>query len=250
MIWLMRFIPIFLLFVGLLPSALAAESLRIYAAASLTEVLQKVALVYAPKEKILFNFDASSKLAHQIKSGAPADLFFSADTDWMDFLDTHGRIFADSRKDLLTNRIVLIVRAGAKETPGDVQDLLKPTYQRIALAAEAVPAGKFGRSALRHQGLDPQKIQGKTVNADNVKVALKWVAMGEAQAAIVYQTDAFVTPEVKVALVFPEVSHPKIIYPASIVKQTNNKKEAQAFLDFCHSDKAKEIFKQAGFSPL
>lgn len=240
-----------LLLAVLLTSSLAsAAPLRVFAAASLTEALSKVAEAYKAKEKIVFNFDATSKLAQQLKSGAPADLFFSADAEWMEFMEKNDLIVKGSRTGLLSNRLVLIVPSDAKSVPTKATDLTEKNFLKIALAGEAVPAGKFGRAALLHEGVDLKKLTGKIASADNVKVALKWVAMKEADAGIVYATDAKVEPKVKTAFVFEEKSHPKIVYPAAIVKQTSNSGEAKKFLDFCSSPEGKEIFRKAGFITL
>jgi molybdate transport system substrate-binding protein len=229
-------------------NALAADkTIKVYAAASLSNVLQEISREYKGKDKIVFNFDASSKLAKQIESGAPADLFFSADSDWMDYLDKQNRIVKASRADLLSNKIVVIIPADSKKIPTQTKDLLDPFYHHIALAGEAVPAGKFAREALKSEGLLTDSFNKKVVNADNVRVALSWVAGHEAAAGVVYATDVLVEPKVKVAFSFKDGTYPKIIYPGAVVQKSESLKEAQEFLHFCKTPKAKEIFAKAGF---
>lgn len=226
------------------------EKLSIYGAASLSNVLQEIAKEYEAPEKIVFNFDASSKLAKQIESGAPADLFFSADSDWMDFLEKASLILKSSRVDLVTNKMVVIVPENSKKIPTKVQDLEDEFYHHISLAGEAVPAGKFARTALKEEGVLTPHLNKKIVNADNVRVALSWVASGEAAVGVVYATDALVEPKVKTAFILKENTYPKILYPAAVVSKSKKAIAAQKFIDLCKSKRGKEIFSKAGFINL
>jgi molybdate transport system substrate-binding protein len=218
--------------------------LRVYAAASLTNVLNDISKEYAA-QKILFNFDGSSKLAKQIEAGSPADLFFSADAEWMDYLANKNKIESSTRTDLLSNKIVVIVPSDAKALPGKMSDL--NSLAHIALAGESVPAGKFARAALKAEGVLTETFSKKIVNADSVRIALSWVAGHEAEAGIVYATDAAIEPKVKIAFQVKESAYPKIIYPAAVVSGSGRAKEASEFLNFCKSKKAQDIFKKAGF---
>jgi molybdate transport system substrate-binding protein len=239
------------LILALFSTSLLAEvkSLKVYAAASLTNVLQEIAKEYKGP-KVVFNFDSSSKLAKEVESGAPADLFFSADTEWMDFLDGKDKIVKSSRIDLLSNKIVLIVPTDAKKIPTSPKDLSDSTYHHIALAAESVPAGKFARAALKAEEVLTDAFIKKIVNADNVRIALSWVAQHEASAGVVYATDVLIEPKVKIAFPFKEGTYPKIIYPAAVVKNSASQSAAKNFLEICKSKKAKAIFEKAGFINL
>ena len=232
-----------------LHSVAANQKIKVYGAASLVNVLEELGRAFG-ENLILINTDASSKLAKQIEAGAPADVFFSADSEWMDYLEAKNKIVPSSRVNLLSNKIVLIVPAKAKKFPSAPQDLLSDHYHHLALAAESVPAGKFARKALKAEGVDPEKLKKRIVSADNVRVALSWVAVSEADAGVVYATDILLEPRVKVVYIFKPESYPKIIYPAAIIKNSQNVNEAKRFIEFCQSLKAKEIFLKAGFIVL
>ncbi len=223
--------------------------LKIYAAASLSNALSEIANVYHVS-KFVFNFDASSRLARQIESGAPADLYFSADTEWMDYLAQKDKILKATRVELVSNKMVLIVAGDSTRTPELPKDLNDEFYKHIALAGESVPAGKFARAALKSEGVLTESFAKRIVSADNVRVALSWVAAHEAEAGAVYATDALVEPKVKVAFAFKEGTYPKIIYPAAVVSSSTQSKAAEKFLKFCQSKKAQEIFTRAGFDIL
>ena len=227
------------------------NSIIILAAASLTNVLPKVAAAWKKETNtdVIFSFEATSRLAQQVKAGVIADLFFSADQEWMDNLDQEGKIEKESRTTLLSNRIVLIVPADSTFIPKSSKDLLDSRIKHLALAGETVPAGKFARAALQSEG-QLEKIQTKIVNADNVRAALQWVAIKEAEAGIVFQTDAKVQPKVKIAYVFPESTHPKIEYPMAIIKGSKNTAISKNFMEFCKTKKAKTIFESEGFMVL
>lgn len=221
------------------------KTLRIFAAASFTNVLNEIAQTYKGNAKINFNFDATSKIAKQIESGAPADLFFSADKEWMDYAERNNLIESASRTNLVSNELVMIVPRHSKMIPVTIQDVNDNFYHHLALAGESVPAGKAARVALKDE-ISNKKI----VNADNVRIALNWVAANEAPAGVVYATDAKSEPNVKIAFTLKKDTYPQIIYTAAVVRTSLEKTEAQKFLDFCKTNVAKEIFKKAGFIPL
>ena len=198
------------------------------------------------------SYAASSALAKQIEEGAPADVFISADLDWMKYLSDKNLIKADTEVKLLGNRIVLVAPADstaeAKIEKGfDLAGLLGDG--RLAMGdVKAVPAGKYGKAALESLGVWAS-VEGKVAQAENVRAALELVSTGEAPLGIVYQTDANAEPKVKVVGTFPEDSHPPIIYP---VAQTASSKDAEtpAFLKCLQSAKAKALFEAQGFTVL
>jgi molybdate transport system substrate-binding protein len=238
-----------------LTSAVQAQPqpLTVFAAASLKNVLDEegAAFTAAGGPSVRFSYGASSAMARQIEQGAPADLFLSADVDWMTYVADKGLIVPGSRKNLLTNHLALIAPANstvkltiAKGMPigaalGD---------GRLAIAAPEVPAGKYGRAALSFLGVWPQ-VQDRLAPAENVRAALQFVARGEAPLGIVYDTDARVEPGVRIVGLFPENSHPKIIYPAAILKSSTNP-AATKFLAFLQSPKGRAIFQKYGFTVL
>lgn len=225
-------------------------TVTVFAAASLTDAMKQVAEAYKAQSgiTITLSFGASSTLAQQINQGAGADLFMSADTDWMDFLQKNGRIAADTRKDLLGNVLVLVAGKDAKPVPKIVPhfDLAGALGDgRLAMADPAsVPAGKYGKAALIALGVW-DSVEPKVVQAENVRVALEYVSRGEAPFGIVYATDAKVAP-VKVVGVFPENSHPPIAYPVALTKTASP--AARTFLAFLSSPRARAIFEKAGFT--
>jgi molybdate transport system substrate-binding protein len=225
------------------PTARAQSGLVVFAAASLKTALDEIA---ADDKAIRISYGASSALARQIEQGAPADLFISADTDWMDYVERKSLIKSDTRVNLLGNKIVLIApRDGA----GTGLGLLKQLGDRkLAMAnVDAVPAGKYGRAALQKLGLWDD-VKGKIAQAENVRAALLLVARGEAPLGIVYATDAAAEPQVKVVAAFPEDSHPPVIYPAALT--TVAKPGAAAFLDRLRGARARPVFEKQGFTVL
>jgi molybdate transport system substrate-binding protein len=234
--------------------AFAADSLTIFAAASLKETLGQIADDWTKDtgKPIKVSFAASSALAKQIDEGAPADVFISADLNWMDHLEKGGQLLDDSRVNLLGNRIVLVEAASAKATtqikPGfDLASLLGSG--RLAMGNVAsVPAGIYGKAALTKLGVW-DSVKDKIAQADNVRSALLLVSRQEAPFGIVYETDAKVDPGVKIVDRFPQDSHPPIIYPADVVKTSKNP-DAEAFMAYLQSAKAAQIFTAAGFTVL
>jgi molybdate transport system substrate-binding protein len=220
----------------------------VFAAASLTDSLKAVAEAYKTKtgSKITLSFGASSTLARQIEQGARADIFLSADSDWMDYLQKKGLIAG--RQDLLGNRLVLVASPAIKRVPR-----IAPGFDlagalgggRLALADPAsVPAGKYAKAALTSLGVW-NSVASKVALAENVRVALEYVARGEAPYGIVYATDARAVPDLHVVGVFPKDSHPPIVYPAALTKSASP--SAKLFLDFLGSAQARAIFERAGF---
>lgn len=223
-------------------------SLLVLAAASLTDVLPRVAARWEEAEgtAVRFSFDATSRLAPQVLQGVPADLFFSADEAWMDWVAERGGIEEDSRVSLLANELVLVVPSRSDFRPGDPADLVSPNLDRLALAGENVPAGRYGRSALESLGIW-ESVADRVVRAGNVRGALEWAARGEVNAAVVYRTDALAEPRVEVAFTFPQDTHPPITYPAAVVRGAPEEAAARRFLAFCETPAAREVFRASGF---
>ena len=230
------------------------HSLTVFAAASMKNALDDVDAAYTAKTgvKIVASYAASSALARQIEQGAPADVFMSADTDWMDHAATRKAISEPTRVNLLGNGIVLIAPKDSsvdKVTIGQGFDLAKLAGSgKIATGdVNAVPVGKYAKAALEKLGAW-QAAEPKFAMAESVRAALTLVARGEAVLGIVYSTDAKVEPGVKIVGSFPPDSHPPIIYPAAAT--TTAKPEALSYLAFLRSPAAKAIFEKYGFSFL
>ena len=227
----------------------AAAPLSVLAAASLSEALQAVAQAWQAQGNgaVTLSFDGSSRLARQVEAGMPADAFFSADLAWMDHLDRQGLLQPGSQRALLGNSLVAVVRRDAVPVPASAADLAGPGIERLALAGENVPAGRYARAALASLGAW-QGVADRVVVGDDVRTALAWVATGEAQAGVVYATDARVEPRVQVAFPFPAGSHPPIVYPAAVLRGAAHPQDAARFLDFCQSAQARALFAAAGFT--
>jgi molybdate transport system substrate-binding protein len=226
--------------------------LTIFAAASLKEALDEVAAAYAKgRAKPTLSYAGSNQLARQIEQGAPADVFLSADEDWMDYLASRNLIRTGSRRTLLGNSLVLIGPAGTSSVSigrnTDLAGLLKGG--RLAVPdLMAVPAGRYAKGALESLGLFEQ-VRSRIAGTENVRVALALVARGEAPFGIVYATDAAAEPKVAVAGAFPRDSHPRIAYPAAITSASSHP-DAAAFLDFLRGETASRIFQARGFTVL
>jgi molybdate transport system substrate-binding protein len=221
---------------------------RIFAAASLQTALTKIAAGYrGPGAPMRPTFGASSAMARQIAQGAPADLFISADTEWMDWLSQRRLIAAGTRRNLLSNRLVLIA---PKTSPVSLKIAARMPLAsalgggRLAIADPvAVPAGKYGKAALVKLGVW-DSVAGRLAPAENVRTALAYVARGEAPLGIVYATDAHAEPRVKVVGVFPQTTHPRILYPAALTKATPT---GRAVLDYLSGPRAMAVFAAEGF---
>lgn len=229
-------------------------SLVIFAAASLKNALDEIAADWtkAGKPAPRISYAASSALARQMEAGAPADLFISADLDWMDYVEKKDLIRKDTRFNLLGNKIVLIAPKDATARIDVKQgfDLAKALAGgKLAMGnVDAVPAGKYGKAALEKLGAW-DGVKNEIAQADSVRAALLLVARGEAPLGIVYSTDAAAEPNVKIVGAFPDDSHPPIIYPAAIAKDSKNP-DAQAFLALLKSGTARPAFEKQGFTVL
>jgi molybdate transport system substrate-binding protein len=184
----------------------------------------------------------------QLEGGAPADLLFTADAETMEVASAGGLISAATRRDLLGNTLVLVVPGASAWAPTTPVELASEELTHLAIAGENVPAGKYARAALESAAVWTS-VESRIVRGDNVRTTLGWVTRGEADAGIVYSTDARTEPSVRVALSFPAASHPPIVYPAAVVARSSHPDEAAAFLAFCASAEAMAVFAEAGFSP-
>ena len=242
-----------LLILALAPLPAMAADITMFGAASLADALKEIAADYQKEngKTVAVSFAASSALARQIEASGGADIFMSADLDWMDYLDKKGLIAPGSRKNLLANRLVLIAPKDASVTIAiaphfDLLGALKGG--RLAIAnPDTVPAGKYGKAALTALGVW-DSVSTHLADAEDVRVALAYVARGEAPLGIVYRTDAKAEPNVKVAGIFPESSHPPILYPAALIKDA--KPDARAFLAYLSSPPARAVFEKDGFTVL
>jgi molybdate transport system substrate-binding protein len=222
---------------------------RVFAAASLTDVLKEVATAYerGGGDKIVFNFAGSIFLARQIEAGAPADVFFSADATQMDALERKGLIVTETRRDRLSNSLVVVVGSDSElqiKSPGD---LASRKIKRIAVADPAgVPAGIYAKQYLQKQKLW-STISPKIVPTENVRAALVAVESGNVEAAIVYKTDAAISRKTKVALEIARAEGPAIHYPVALLKDSKQPTAAKRFLEHLFSTNATALFRKHGF---
>jgi len=231
--------------------AFAAQPL-VFAAASLQESMNAAADAWAAErhDRPVISFAGSSALARQIEAGAPADLFVSADEDWMNEVARKGLIVARSRVAFLGNRLVLVAPAGDRRTVPIRRGFPLAALLgsgRLAMADAAVPAGKYGEQALNVLGVWGS-VGAKVARADNVRAALALVERGVARYGIVYATDAAASRAVRIVGVFPEDSHPRIVYPIATMKAAPHLAEAEAFRRFLISEAGKRIFRRYGFA--
>jgi len=238
--------------VALMAAPVQAAPVTVFAAASLKNALDEVGAQYARNGgEARFSYAGSSAIARQIEQGAPADIYVSADADWMNYLVQRKLVVPSTRRDLLTNRLALIAPADSKvalkigrgmplaRTLGD---------RRLAVAGPDVPAGKYAKASLSTLGVW-DGVSGRLAQAENVRMALQYVARGESPLGIVYDTDAKVEPKVRIVGLFPEGTHPKIVYPAAVVAASKNP-DAAKFMAFLSGPQAAAIFRKYGFTVL
>jgi molybdate transport system substrate-binding protein len=223
----------------------------VLAAASLQESLEAAAKAWSAQGHAppVLSFAASSALARQVEAGAPADMFISADEEWMDALHAKGLIKDDTRATMLGNSLVLIAPATSKITlqPSPGFPLATALGSgRLALADAQVPAGRYAQQALTRLGVWDQ-VSGRVAAGDSVRAALALVARGEAPLGIVYATDAMSEPKVRVVATFPATSHVPITYPVAVLKSSRSP-EAAAFRAFLLSPEAQAVFHRYGFT--
>ncbi|MCU0802456.1 MAG: molybdate ABC transporter substrate-binding protein [Rhodobacteraceae bacterium] len=231
----------------LLPVPAMADAVTVFAAASLKSALDPIAEIWSAEtgHTVTISYGGTATLAKQIIAGAPADMFISASEPWMDDVMAAGVMAEGSRVDLLGNTLVLVGQAGAD--PVVLADLPAQLGDgKLSMAfVDSVPAGQYGKAALESLGLWAA-VAGQVVQSENVRVALAFVARGEAALGVVYASDAVAEPGVAVVATFPEGSHPEIIYPAALTAQAGP--AAEAFLAALQAPAADAVFLANGFS--
>jgi molybdate transport system substrate-binding protein len=241
------------------PQAQAADPIVVFAAASLKGSLDQAKALFEADggAPVAISYAGSSALARQIESGAPTDVFISADLDWMTYLAGKGLVRAETERRLLGNRLVLIApKDGAARTDGAQTLEIGKEFAlaaalgdgRLVLCDLAVPCGKYAKAALEALGVWGA-VEGRIAFAENVRAALAFVSRGEAPYGIVYATDAAADPAVAVVGTFPADSHPPIVYPVAVTAESQNP-AAAAFVDFLATPKAGAVFETAGFTVL
>lgn len=238
------------LFILLAATAVAtAAEVRVFAAASLTDVLKEIAVAYERPsgDKIVFNFAGSNFLARQIEAGAPADIFFSADEAQMSALEKKALIVPESRRNRLSNALVIVIASDSDLQIKSAQDLASAKVKRLALADPAgVPAGIYAKQYLQNQNLWTT-LSPKIVPTENVRGALMAVQSGNVEAAIVYKTDAAVSKNTKIAFEIPVADTPGIRYPVALLQDSKQPAAAQKFLTHLFSTNATSLFQKHGF---
>jgi molybdate transport system substrate-binding protein len=238
-----------LLFFSGMRNAANADEILVAAAASLTDALKDIGKAYQAKSKhkILLTLGPSNFLARQIDEGAPADMFFSADLAQMDLLEKNGRLEPGSRKNLLSNQLVIVVPADSKLAIASPKDLLKSDVKKIALAdPAAVPVGVYTSKYLADEGLW-DKMKPQIVPVLDVRATLASVESGNVEAGFVYKTDAAISKKVKIVFEVPIEKGPKITYPVAIIKESKKKEAAHDFMNYVSGDAGKSAFKKYGF---
>lgn len=243
---------LYLFFILLFSPGIFANTITVFAAASLNDVLEKINTLYRktnPKENVRFSFASSSTLARQIADGAPADIFFSADQEWMNYV-TKKRPIAQHPETLLGNTLVLIAPKDSETGPQNLSlsipwKLLLPGNTRIAIGdPQHVPAGKYAKDSLTNLGVY-NTLKAHMAYANDVRSALRFVELGEAKLGIVYATDAMISQKIKILGYFPADKLKPIEYPAVLLNNT-----AKSFYDFLKTAKAQTVFKKYGFIVL
>lgn len=246
----------FLLAAAQVGSSVMAQSAGpvVFAAASLKNALDDAATVYAATGKAppRISYAGSSALSRQIEQGAPADVFISADTNWMDYLAKRNLIRPDTKSDLLGNAIVVVAPAASSaQIPTINADNLTRALGdgRLAVAeVNSVPAGRYAKAALEKLNAW-DAVKDRLAQSENVRAALLFVSRGEAPLGIVYQTDAAAEPKVKIVAALPRESHPPIVYPIAVTSASKHP-DAEAFLSFLRSEQARPAFEKQGFTIL
>ncbi len=227
------------------------ESVMLFAAASTTDAISDIVNRFEQQNlgaRVTTNFAASSTLAHQIESGAGADLFLSANEEWVAYLAKKG--FVAERRDLLGNQLVVVVPAGSPLRLEQPSDLLDENVQRIAIGEpDAVPAGIYAKQALTKLGLW-EKLRAKCVPSANVRQALLYVEEGETEAGIVYATDAAISDKVRVAFAFNSSAHEPIVYPLVLLKHGAETPGAKRLYAYLAGPEAAKVFRESGFTVL
>ena len=242
-----------LLLPGTVAAAVTADSVVVFAAASLTNVLQELGTAYTKEtgNSVGLSFAATSMLARQVESGAHVDVFFAADQEWMDYLEQRGLMQKATRRNLLGNRLALVAPAGST-----IQLKIEPNFLLLTALSggrlatgdpDSVPVGRYARSALTSLGVW-NDVADRLVRADNVRTALAFVARSEVPLGIVYETDALIDKQVRIVGIFPADSHLPITYPIALTKTASA--QAASFLEFLRGPIGTSAFEKYGFIVL
>ena len=243
---------VLLLAVPLLACGRSQDELLVFAAASLRDALEEVGDDFhqAHGVRVRFSYGGSVAMAQQIARGAPADLFLSAGPGPMDSLDRQGLLEPGARVDLLGNVLVVVARESAADAPSEPRDLLAPEVRRLAVAdPQLAPAGAYAREALQSLGLWAQ-LEPKLVMGADVRTVLAYVESGDADAAVVYATDASIAPDLRVLWTFGPETHSPLLYPAAALRDAGHPERARLFLEFLRGPEAGEVFDKFGFRRL
>lgn len=228
-----------------------SSAITVSAAISLKDALDEIGRLYQtrhPVAKVAFNYGGSGTLQRQIEQGAPVDVFFSAAETQMDGLAAQGLVATETRRNIVTNTLVLIVPATTRMV-NDFPDLTRLYVSVIALGEPGtVPAGMYARQTLEHMGLFAA-VEKKIVYAKDVRAVLTYVETGNADAGFVYRTDALTSQKVRVATTAAADSHDPIVYPAAVLKNSKNAAAAREFMDFLQSAEARAVLEKYGFAP-
>ncbi|MFW6051590.1 MAG: molybdate ABC transporter substrate-binding protein [Myxococcota bacterium] len=222
--------------------------LQVWAAASLVDVLPEVADAWGTRGEppVRFAFGATSRIARQVARGAPADLVLTADRRWMDHLEGAGALRSGTRTELLRGELVVVVPAGRAGHWRSLEELARDPPDRLALGGEAVPVGRYAEAALRKAAVWTD-LEAHVIRADHARAVLAWVGRAEAEAGIVYRTDAMVEHRADIAFAVEPALHPPIVYAAAVPRQARHPAAARRLLTFMASPGARRVFERAGF---
>lgn len=229
----------------------AKTEINISAAVSLKDALEEIEKNYEaknPNVKLIYNLGASGSLEQQIEQGAPADIFMSAAPKQMNDLEAKNLVNKSTRKNLVENKLVIIVPKASNLNISKYEDLTKEEVQKVSIGETAlVPAGQYAQEVLKKLGIW-DKVEAKTVLAKDVRTVLTYVETGNVEAGIVYRTDALSSDKVKIVATAPEGSHQPIVYPVAILSGTKQQQAAEEFLTYLSTPECKAIFEKYGFS--
>lgn len=229
----------------------AQKEVYIAAAASMTDAVKEIGANYEKKHpdvKLMYNFGSSGALQSQIEQGAPADVFISAAQKQMDALEQKNLIDKSTRRDLLENKVVLIVPKDSTLTLNSFSDAAGDAVEKIALGEmKSVPVGQYSEEIFTNLGI-LDKVKSKAVYASDVRQVLSWVETGEVDCGIVYATDAAISDKVKVLLTAPENTHKPVIYPIAMVSSSSNPEISKDFISFLGEDEQKAVLEKYGFA--
>ena len=226
--------------------------LSVFAAISLTDALGEIGTAFTAENgvKVYYNFSASTTLQRQLEKGAPADVFISASPRQVVALEANGLLEAESRQNLLTNRLVLVSDEAARISVETPANLAAPEISRIAIGHPSiVPAGAYAKEALTHFGLW-ETLHSKFIFGADVRATLAYVTSGNVDIAIVYKTDTTLSDDIKVLYQMPPEAYTQIIYPAVVMKDSPRKQLARRFITYLQSAERSEIFEKHGFTVL